>query len=211
MTIFSDVLLVAGALTIWGLFVVVIPSTMRWRLRSQLWTVNRALLADYEQGHFRDHPEEVQRLFRELQIARRCAHELTPAKLGAFLVVTWGTRRPAPRPVDLSVFTDREERRRMEKHVDTFHGALKRHFMLGAPSGWALTIVVLVVFVVAVLVAAAVTPLLHLFKRTTFGFRSLPNFVFESVEESATEYQVGALQELYRKSAHGQFPVPAGA
>lgn len=204
-TTVNNALLVLGMLVLWFFFASVVPSFMRVRFRARVMRVNRALIADYDSGLFDEHPEEVQRLFREIQIARRCAQELTPAKLLVFRLILVRCRRPARSEVSVDSFSDKSARERLETHVDAFHDALLKHFFFGSPSGWFIIGLGSLLLLTVLAIAVPINFLSRIFRLATPSARNVWAAV-QSLEARLTDEQVGALPDLATRTTS----MPAG-
>ena len=135
----ADVTLLAVAA--WVSVFFVIPSCLRTLFRNHMWRLRDSIVDEIRSDHYRD-AAQPKHLVEEIELAIRCAREISVFRLGLLAAVTRGVEPPPARErFDLDA-TDPADREELKLKLGEFRMALLRHAVFGGPSGWIFLILV---------------------------------------------------------------------
>jgi hypothetical protein len=142
MTALGTASIIVVAISAWLSVWMVIPSCARSLFRYRLWRLHDALIDDFRGKHFTDE-QQPRLLLREIDAAIAVAGELSLFRL---FLVALKARRLLPM-VDPDEWFDPEkahpkDRDLVAERYGELQFALRKHVLIGAPSGWVFLILI---------------------------------------------------------------------
>jgi hypothetical protein len=134
------VVLVCLTILAWLSIVKIVPASFVSRLRYQLWQLRDDTVDDIRLGEIKD-VEQARRFVAQLEAAIVVAPDFSLLNM---VIFGWILRsyEPSTQRIELDKLEPRD-RERLEPRVAQYQWALIRHALLGTPSGWVISLLVL--------------------------------------------------------------------